>query len=239
MLIGLLLCIALGLVIYSRGVLDFKGTLLASLMGFLVYYFSGSLSWLFLLFVFLFVSFAATKYRFDQKKKLKVAESESGRRSAVNVFANGFAFTFFAVLFYFYKSDIFKAGYLAALASVTADTLSSEMGVLSRSKPVLITTLRRVEPGTDGGVTLLGELAGIAGAFIIAISAWILGVANLAFAVIACGIGGLAGANMDSFLGATLERRRIIGNASVNLISSLFGSIAGMVAVSFVGSGVF
>lgn len=239
MLIGLLLCIALGLFIYSRGVLDLKGTLLASLMGFLVYYFSGNLSWLLLLFVFLFVSFAATKYRFDLKKKLRVAESNSGRRSAVNVLANGFAFTFFAALFYFYKSNIFKAGYLAALASVTADTLSSEVGVLSRSRPVLITTLKRVEPGTDGGVTLLGELAGITGAFTIAISAWLLDVADLEFAIIACGIGGIAGANIDSLLGATLERRKIIGNASVNLISSLFGSIAGMLAISFAGFPVF
>ncbi|MGB7984540.1 MAG: DUF92 domain-containing protein, partial [Terracidiphilus sp.] len=45
---------------------------------------------------------------------------------------------------------------LAALVEATADTVSSEVGQVLGGRPRLLTTLRRVEPGTDGGVTILG-----------------------------------------------------------------------------------
>ena len=61
-------------------------------------------------------------------------------------------------------------------AAVAADTFSSELGILSRSKPRLLTswTLRQVSPGTNGGVTLLGTGAGFLGAFTIALTSVVL-----------------------------------------------------------------
>ena len=61
-------------------------------------------------------------------------------------------------------------------AAVAADTFSSELGILSKSKPRLLTSwnLREVPPGTNGGVTLTGTLAGFGGAFIIALTSLIL-----------------------------------------------------------------
>ena len=57
-------------------------------------------------------------------------------------------------------------------AAVAADTFSSELGILSKSKPRLLTSwnLREVPPGTNGGVSLTGTLAGFGGAFIIALT---------------------------------------------------------------------
>ena len=57
-------------------------------------------------------------------------------------------------------------------AAVAADTFSSELGILSKSKPRLLTSwnLREVPPGTNGGVSLIGTLAGFGGAFIIALT---------------------------------------------------------------------
>lgn len=57
-------------------------------------------------------------------------------------------------------------------AAVAADTFSSELGILSKSKPRLLTSwnLRKVPPGTNGGVSLTGTLAGFGGAFIIALT---------------------------------------------------------------------
>ena len=61
-------------------------------------------------------------------------------------------------------------------AAVAADTFSSELGILSKSKPRLLTSwnLREVPPGTNGGVSLTGTLAGFGGAFIIALTSLIL-----------------------------------------------------------------
>ena len=61
-------------------------------------------------------------------------------------------------------------------AAVAADTFSSELGILSKSKPRLITSLgfRVVPPGTNGGITLTGTLAGFFGAFTIALTSAVL-----------------------------------------------------------------
>lgn len=61
-------------------------------------------------------------------------------------------------------------------AAVAADTFSSELGILARSSPRLLTSwnLRKVPPGTNGGITLLGTMAGFLGAFIIALTSTVL-----------------------------------------------------------------
>lgn len=99
-------------------------------------------------------------------------------------------------------------------AAVAADTFSSELGILSKSKPRLITspTLRVVPPGTNGGVTLAGLLAGVLGAFIVALAStlalpfcqewspiqriqWLVGIT----------LWGTCGSILDSFLGGILQ----------------------------------
>ncbi|KAK7423164.1 hypothetical protein QQX98_001240 [Neonectria punicea] len=65
--------------------------------------------------------------------------------------------------------DILVVGIIANYAAVAADTFSSELGILSKSDPRLITslTLRKVPRGTNGGVTLMGLGAGLLGSMII------------------------------------------------------------------------
>lgn len=55
---------------------------------------------------------------------------------------------------------------------MAADTFSSELGILSAQKPRLLTSwnLRQVPPGTNGGVTIMGTVAGFAGALTIALT---------------------------------------------------------------------
>ncbi len=60
---------------------------------------------------------------------------------------------------------------------MAADTFSSELGILSSTHPILLTDFsslllfrpRRVPPGTNGGVTTAGLLAGVAGAGLMAV----------------------------------------------------------------------
>ncbi|KAL8967726.1 MAG: hypothetical protein Q9197_005275 [Variospora fuerteventurae] len=61
-------------------------------------------------------------------------------------------------------------------ASSAADTFSSELGILSKSRPRLLTSwsFRKVPPGTNGGITFWGTMAGFLGAFIIAVTSVLL-----------------------------------------------------------------
>lgn len=70
---------------------------------------------------------------------------------------------------YAWGGDILVVGIVANYAAVAADTFSSELGILSKSQPRLITSwnLRKVPPGTNGGVTWHGLLSGVLGSIII------------------------------------------------------------------------
>jgi len=229
MIIEILVLTALAVVIYTKGVLDFRGTILAVLIGGSIILLAGRRLFILLL-LFLLISYVATRYRFTDKQKLEVAESKAGRRNAVNVLANGLIPVVFAFLFWYAEGIrvITLAGYIAAIATITGDTLSSEIGVLSKRRPILITTFEKVPVGTDGGISLLGEAVGILGALTIGIAAWAVGVASLSFAIPVAVIGGAFGFHIDSVLGAVLERRGLCGNATVNFLSTTAGAIAGL-----------
>ncbi|KAI9705453.1 MAG: hypothetical protein M1836_006208 [Candelina mexicana] len=72
--------------------------------------------------------------------------------------------------------DLLVVGIVANYAAVAADTFSSELGILSKTHPRLITSpsLRKVPPGTNGGVTAFGIVAGFLGACIIAVTSVVL-----------------------------------------------------------------
>jgi uncharacterized protein (TIGR00297 family) len=184
------------------------------------------------LLVFLIITYISTKYKYKKKSALKVAETNHGRRSAINVLANGLIPTIIAAAFKFNTDSstslLLVAAYIAAVASITGDTLSSELGVLSRGEPYLITNFKRVPTGTDGGISPLGEFVGVSGALLIGVSAWAIGLADIKIAVLAAVVGGSAGFHVDSLLGATFERRGLIGNATVNFLSTIAGALGGL-----------
>ncbi len=226
----LLVLSILALTIYTRGVLDLKGTLVATILGGVILFLAGP-PWFLLLLIFLFIGYVATKYRYPYKEGLHTAEGNMGKRSATNALANGLIPTFFAIIWYITGGKALSpliAGYIASIATVTGDTLSSEIGVLSEKTPVLITSFKKVSPGTHGGVSYLGEVIGILGTALIGISAWLLGIASLAVALSVAVIGGAIGFHFDSLLGAIFERKGLCSNATVNFLSTIAGSLTGL-----------
>jgi len=115
---------------------------------------------------------------------------------------------------------------MSSVASAAADTAASEIGVTGKT-PYLITTFKPVPRGTNGGVTLRGEVAAILASIIVAAVALVMGVADPKLAIVTV-IAGFIGTNVDSVVGATLENSGRIGNSGTNLTATFFGGVAGM-----------
>lgn len=92
--------------------------------------------------------------------------------------------------------------YLGALAAVTADTWGTEIGMFTRRRTVALPLFKEVPAGTDGGVSVPGFAAGIAGALVIAMSgmAWTEG--RFAGWIM---VAGAVGTLVDSLLGTFVQ----------------------------------
>jgi uncharacterized protein (TIGR00297 family) len=179
-----------------------------------------------LLVLFFVTSSALSFYGRYEPRKLSAGEmfEKGGKRDAWQVLANGGVAAAAALLPFLSTSltlnEVMVAIFCGAIATAAADTWATEIGVLSARRPRLITSLRIVEPGTSGGVTIAGLGASVMGAALIGIGALLLGlratlpglspdVAGSSFS--SAGIfysallGGTAGSLLDSLLGATIQ----------------------------------
>ncbi|AHL22096.1 DUF92 domain-containing protein [Thermococcus nautili] len=215
----------LGVGSYKLGALDGKGALSAALLGLAVIELGGIYPFLALL-TFVVLGVLATKYRYDEKRKKGVAQSNGGVRSWGNVIGNGLAVVLFLVLEKLSMMDTFWAATFSAIATVNGDTLASELGKVFGKRPRLITNLRPAKPGTNGAISLAGELFALLGCLVIVLFALPLTQHKLQMFV-AVLIGGFIGVNLDSLIGATLENRGITDNNSTNFLASLLGGLAG------------
>lgn len=214
----------LGIITYKRQSLDLLGSLIMVVMG-IVIIFSAGVNWLLILVLFLVMAMLATRYSKAYKHSLGEYE---GRRSSKNVISNGIVAFMMAAFGGYYLP--FVGGFIGAIATATADTLASEIGILQQ--PRLITTFQKVDPGTDGAVSVLGTAVGMAGALIIGLAAYFLGVIeNPLSAILVSVISGTVGCFMDSFLGATFERANMLTNEHVNLIATITGAIVGIILI--------
>ena len=169
------------------------------------------------------LTWVATRFGYKQKQRLGTAEARTGR-NAFQVLANLGTSAVCAVLYSTVGPDRrFLVAMAAALAEAAADTVSSEMGQALGGVPRLITTWKKVEPGTDGAVTWAGTMDGATAAIAVAL-VFALGrvFSWRSFAV--CAGAGVVGMIFDSVLGATVERRRLLGNNAVNFASTIFAA---------------
>lgn len=105
---------------------------------------------------------------------------------------------------------------MSAFACCNGDTWASELGILSKSDPILITTFKKVPRGTNGGVSTWGLFVSLLGGLFIGFFHFLstlffvdsdaLANASVQYPVIIFGgIAGLYGSIVDSLLGATCQ----------------------------------
>ena len=91
-------------------------------------------------------------------------------RDMWQVLANGGVFALLALSSLVSHSAMIQVAAAGALAASTADTWSTEIGALSRSRPRSILTMKPVPYGTSGGVTIQGLVASVAGSGFVALT---------------------------------------------------------------------
>ena len=217
--------LAVGIAAYRMKAADAEAVLSEVIICLLVILFAG-IFWFLLLLSFYLLGSGFTRYKYKRKEELRIAQSRGGVRGYKNVYSNSLVPLALAVLYGVYGSDLFAFAFLGSVATATGDTLASEIGETASSTPRMITTFRPVEPGVDGGVTLLGEAASVFGSLSTGILAAATGMAGLP-GLAAALLGGFLGTNFDSLLGATLQRRGYLSNNGVNLFATLFGALVG------------
>jgi uncharacterized membrane protein len=153
---------------------------------------------------------------------------------------------------------IIFAAFLAFFSCTNGDTWASELGILSRSLPRLVTAPWKTVPaGTNGGISLLGLGASLAGGLFIGIP-YVFMYPHSWYVIVFTGACGLVGSLLDSLLGATLQysgwdavkskvvnqpspfARRItcgldmLSNHHVNLVSATMTSCLAAACVPFI-----
>jgi uncharacterized protein (TIGR00297 family) len=198
------------------------GALTGGIIAILILYGTGAMN-VILLAAYFILSIIATNWKKNEKLLLK--NEQNTRRDAGQVLANGgiAGLCGLAALLFPYHIPIFIFLLAASLSSAIADTLSSELGMVYGKNFVNILSFKKDKKGLDGVISIEGTLIGIAGSLIIALLySWVTGWTIYSTIIVIAGtIGNIA----DSLLGASLERKEIIGNNAVNFLNTLIAAI--------------
>lgn len=211
-LLGLLLSGVIAGLAYWRQALTLSGMVGAIVVGTLTFGFGGWV-WGLLLITFFVSSSWLSHYRSEDKEGAAERFAKGSRRDLGQTLANGGTGAALALAFAQYPEPMLFAAFLGVMGSVTADTWATELGILSRVPPRLITTGEVVPPGTSGGLTKLGTWASLAGALLIG-----------AMATLLTQIESLAGGNGWSLQAVTLPLYAAAGGMTGSLVDSLLGA---------------
>ena len=231
LLISVALVMILMVISRIRKILNESGTWAAAIMG-LVVAIGGHWTWLVTLLAFLSAGFFVTRWRYDEKKEMGFNEGEDGERDWTNVISNG-GVPMLISLYAFITEDWQELLpiFVASVAVATSDTFASEVGCLDK-RVYMITTLKKCEPGLNGGFSPNGQIAALVGALLISLVAMALGMLVGAEAlsspvefIVSISIIGFLGCQVDSLLGALLENRGYIGKGTVNTLAIATGAI--------------
>jgi uncharacterized protein (TIGR00297 family) len=226
LLIGVAVAGVVAFVAWRARTLTRSGAIAAFVVGTLTYG-AGTIGFTLILLAFFGSSVVLSRFGRARKRAL-VDVGKHGARDAMQVLANGGVATACALGFAFTHDVRWVLAFAGAYAAATADTWATEIGTLAGQMPRSIVDFRPVATGMSGGITLSGTLGEIAGALWIGVVApagmlltfmiagadfglsfgapavYGIGVWELAIVPIA----GIAGATVDSLLGATVQELR-------------------------------
>jgi uncharacterized protein (TIGR00297 family) len=203
-LIVLLILVVISFISYNKKSWGRAGILVGNAVGILSFLLGGLKAFAFIFVLFVFTELGTRYSRRQKKQKFE-------KRGALNIIGNSSA-ALIALAFQNYVA------FASAISCALSDTLSGELGMMTGKKPRLITTMEKVDVGEEGAVTLFGLVVGLVSAFIVAAIYFVLFMQSMN-ALIIITVAGFLGSIADSFLGALLERKKIIGNTLTNFLA--------------------
>jgi uncharacterized protein (TIGR00297 family) len=226
---GFVLTAALAAAAWRARALDAKGAASTAVVGAAI---TAGVGWpgLAVMVTFFVVGSAATRLGYRRKAARGIAQERGGARGWRSVWANG------AVPATLALGALAAApggrgrwvlAYAAAVATAAADTCSSEIGKAWGRRTIGVVTWRAVAPGTEGGVSLQGTLAGIAAAVLVGAVGAATGLYPLRLALVVAAAGVL-GAMAESVAGGLVRTRSAVGNDLLNVLNTAVGAALGV-----------
>mgnify|MGYP001402253848 CR=1 FL=1 len=192
----------------------------------------GCLSWQGWISVVIYLLFGSivTKIGYKFKNEKGIAEKRGGRRGPENVWGSAATGLFFAIMvkLNFANLVFYKIGFAASFAAKLADTFGSEIGKRFGTNTYLITSLRKVDSGTEGGVSLEGTIASALGSIFMSFIMLALSIINTKNQFIIVSISGFLATISESIIGAKFQEKYKLSNELVNTIQT---SISSLIAI--------
>jgi len=214
---------AFALVAIAAKAIDRRGFLASLAVGYPIIL-AGGWTWFVIVATFFVLGVAFTWYRYEYKKSLGSAQEKGGTRNWPNILANGGVASLLGIGELLGGGLTFSVLYVGAVSAAASDTVATELGLLNKAPPRLITDLRKsVSPGTSGGVSPMGLAGTLLASALIGVVAAMLGVVgglSAPLVVIVTTAGGAIGSLADSVAGATIQRKSfcvVCGKPSENL----------------------
>lgn len=192
--ISIILSLLLGLIAYLKRALTMPALILAVLFSTLITYFGGITS--FIILVVVFLGSIITKLFHKSKKKAK--------RKLIQIISNVGIGVLSLIIYKFTSNDLYLLIYASVMAESLADTLASDIGVLSKSEPINILTFKKGERGLSGNISFLGLTSALIGSLLIG-TIYYIGMDKSITSFIIIILSGFLGSLIDSILGASIQ----------------------------------
>lgn len=230
----IVLAVVLSFFAYRKHLMSPAATVAAAISACIIG-FCGGIWWEVTMILFPAFAFVATKAHFEEKKAMGLQEGNRGCRGILNILGVILFPTIVSVIYHLTDTADLELtiAFMSALAVSTADTFSSELGVLD-PKVYMITTGRPCERGMNGGVSRYGMLVSAIGAGAFAFLGYLIIFQELSFLMLIPWAAGILGNVIDSVEGAVFENRGLMSKYTVNTSSSMIGAMIGfLIAMLF------
>jgi len=233
--IGFVINFILIYVFFKIPLMTKRGWVSAGILGTILW---GCLSWQGWISVVIYLLFGSlvTKIGFKFKKEKGIAEKRGGRRGPENVWGSAATGLFLAMMTKFNAANVvfFKIGFAASFAAKLADTFGSEIGKRFGKDTYLITSLKKVDRGTEGGISVEGTLASALGSLFMTFIMLLLSIISTKSHFMIVAVSGFLATLSESIIGAKFQNKYKLSNEMVNAIQTSIASIFAIFSFAFV-----